>query len=115
MSFGSRHNKGTIFDIDTKDWEFKSLKDLYEAGNNLNELQGLYISNKSKFGPSPVAICKGYCVNLPAHMVEEVKDILANEEDIADIKAGKVGFTVETYKDKTYNKDCYGIKWADIL
>lgn len=115
MSFASRHTKGSIFNIDTKDWPFKKLEDLYKDGNKLNEVQGIYISTSGKFGPAPVAICKNYCVNLPAHMLDEMKELLSCEEDIEDIKAGKVGFTVETYTDKTFNKECYGVKWADIL
>lgn len=114
MSFGSKRNKGLInFNIETGDFEFKALKDL--EVNNIYKFDGLYINTKSKYGPHPVAIVADakLLIDLPKHLVDEVKDILADAEDVADIKAGKCGFRVYEYNtdDKTL---CRSINWVDI-
>ena len=47
-------------------------------------------------------------------MTEEVIEILNDKEDIEDIIAGKVGFSISQFKDKKFNKTCYGINWVDL-
>ena len=47
-------------------------------------------------------------------MTDEVKEIIASDEDRADIIAGKVGFMIEPYTDKNFGRECYGIKWIDL-
>lgn len=117
MSFANRHNKGSKFNIDTDGWDYKKLSDLYDDDSDaIHVVQGLYINKKSQYGAAPVAICEGYCVNLPGHLTEEVEDILASADDVSDIKAGKVGFSIYTY-DKMVgkkNKVCYSINWEDL-
>ena len=116
MSFASRHNHGAIFDVNTEGFEFLTLQQLQDA-NDLNKvfvLRGLYINRKSKFGESPVAILDSCFVNLPKHLVDEVKAIIGSAEDVADINAGKVGFTVREYDDKQFKKHCYTVEWQDI-
>ena len=44
----------------------------------------------------------------------KVKEILTSEEDIADIIAGKVGFTLEPYTDKNFGRECVGVRWVDL-
>lgn len=113
MSFANRHKKGSRFDVDITNWPYHKLEELKIDGT-VYTIQGLYISTKGKFGDQPVAICDNFCVNLPAHMTDEVKEILSSDEDVEDIKAGVVGFTVEQYVDKKFGKTCYGINWADV-
>ena len=119
MSFADRHNKGgVLFDIDIKDFKFVTLKELYEKdkGNTVFGIEGLYINSKSKYGDHPVAICvtDRTLVDLPSHLTEEVKEILKTPGDVELIKSGKVGFHVETYIDKKFGRECYGIKWEDM-
>ena len=115
MSFAARHQKGLIFNCNTDGFEYKKLVELYDAKKpeKVFPIQGLYINTKSKFGKAPVAICNDCFVNLPAHMLEEVQEILKSAEDIADIKAGKVGFIVEPYTTDE-GMTCYGVRWSDI-
>ena len=54
-------------------------------------------------------------LNLPAHTTTEVTEILSSKEDIDDIKTGKVGLKLYPYHSKTYNKDCYGVTWVDLI
>ena len=119
MSFASKHNKGGIqWGVDTKDFEYWSLKDLLEKdGDEEYILRGLFINkNKSEkelkeYGPSIVAILDDRLVNFPVHMLEEVEGILSDEEDIEDIKAGKVHFTIRSYE--SHGKTCYSPNWVD--
>ena len=116
MSFASKHNKGGInWGIETKDFEFFSLKDLFEmAGEGPHKILGLFINSKnnSEYGPSAVAILEDKLINLPSHCIPEIQDILADPDDVDAIKASKVGFTIHTYE--SHKKTCYGINWADI-
>lgn len=118
MSFASRHAKGSIFECNTDGFEYKKLEELYkEAGaDHEHQLQGLYINRKSEYGDAPVAITTDCFVNLPQYMLDECAEILKSENDINDIKAGKVGFKVETYEKELNKKKklCYGIRWIDI-
>lgn len=118
MSFASKHNKGSKFNIDTEGWsEYRDLKSLYKEfdAETVYPLHGFYINRKSQFGLAPVIISDGYFVNCPAHMLEEVNSILADAEDIAAINAGKVGFKIRTYQAKNYkNKTCYSVEFVDM-
>ena len=119
MAFAARHNKGAIFQCNTEGFEYFDLANLY-AGDGDSEvypIQGLYINKKSEYGEAPVAILLDKFVNFPQHMTDECKEILKSEEDIADIKAGLVGFKIEPYesdKKKGKDKTCYGVKWVDL-
>ena len=117
MSFAARHQKGSIFDCNTEGFEYKKPSELYsECPDQVHQLQGIYINRKSQYGDAPVAITTEFFVNLPEYMLEEVQEILRSADDIADIKAGKVGFKVETYEKQVGKqiKTCYGIRWIDI-
>ena len=118
MGLMDKYNKGgVIFEIDIKDFTFKTLKELFEANDTVKWIDGLYINTKSDFGDHPVAICAKdkILVDLPGHMTEDVKEILKDNEVIEAIKNGKIGFQVETYEQKKYKKLCYGIKWVESL
>lgn len=118
MSFASKYNKGNKFAIDTEGWsEYRDLKSLYKENGDdfIYPIHGFYINRKSQFGDAPVIICDGYFVNCPKHLLDTVYDILASEEAIADINAGKAGFRIRTYEAKNYkNKKCYSIEFVDV-
>lgn len=118
MSFAKKHNKGgVLFDINIEDFKFTTLKDLYENdAKAVYGVDGIFINNKSKYGSHPVIIntALDMLVDLPKHMLDDVKKILEDPEDVELIKSGKVGFSIEEYKDKNYGKTCYGVKWEDI-
>ena len=117
MSFASKHNKGSKFNIDTEGWtEYRDLKTLYKENGAefVYPLHGFYINKKSQFGHAPVIISDGYFVNCPAHMLDEVNSILADAEDIAAINNNSVGFKIRTYEAKNYkNKKCYSVEFVD--
>ena len=118
MGLMSQFNKGGVrFDVDIESFTFISLKDLYKKSPKGEKfvVDGLYINKKSSFGDHPVAILakEELLVDLPAHLTEDVKAILKNEEVVEAIKKQKVGFSIEEYTQDRYKKTCYGIKWED--
>lgn len=117
MSFATRHNKGIIFDCATEGFEYKKLEDLYkEDPTAIYKIQGLYINTKGDYDPAPVLIGEEFFINLPAHLYEVCKGILASDEDVADIKAGKVGVSIYEYEKEVNKKikTCYSINWVDV-
>lgn len=123
MSFASKHNKGAIdWGTDTKEFEYFKLQDLYEMDMGIDEpikIKGLFINSgtNSEYGASCCAILEDRLVNLPQHMIPEIEEILQSDEDVNDIKAGKVGFYIRTYqsdKKKGKDKTCYSITWTDL-
>lgn len=118
MRFSEKYNKGGLFLINTKDFEYKSLEELFEE-SGLNEsviyiLRAIYINTKGKFGNAPVFATDEYLVNIPKHLTDTCIDILSDGESVALINAGAVGFTIYKYTDSTFGKTCYGVKFVDI-
>lgn len=111
MSFANRYNKGTKFDIDTTGFKYFKLTDL--TVGNTYALKGFYINTKGEYGASPVAILEDRFVNLPSHLLDVVRDMLVNDETIADIKAGKCGFIPREYEDKK-GKTRVSVEWCDL-
>lgn len=119
MGLMDKYNKGGVtFDIDIKDFTFVDLKSLSEkfSDGEVFKIDGLYINKKSSFGDHPVAIMvnEKLLADLPAHLNEDVKEILSDPEAVEAIKAGHVGFTIHKYYQEKFKKDCYGIRWEDI-
>ena len=101
----SKYNKGARFDY--KMPEGAGYKNLSEI-----PIRGLYINQKSQYGDAPVAMIDGSFVNLPKHLTDTVKDMLHDDEFIAAVNAGKVGFKVYSYENN--GKTCYSVNWVDL-
>jgi hypothetical protein len=116
-SFASKFNK-TTFGIDTTNFVYVKLADIFNSPENggkdvVHPINGCYV-HKSPLGDSPVIIDEQakQLVNLPSHMAETVREILADSEAVEAIKAGKVGYTIYDYE--SHNKKCYSISFVDI-
>ncbi len=116
FSFASAFNKFGKFEYDTTNFEYKSLKDLYtEYGKEqVYPVTSCHVNTKSKFGDSPVISTLDCHVNLPAHMLQTINDILASSDAIQAINDGCVGFSIYEYVSSTYNRTCYSIRFVDI-
>lgn len=117
MSFASKFNKeAKKFNINTEGFEYYKLDDLFEnnGADEIYPLRGIYINKKGKYGDSPVAITDEFCAYLPQHMMNTVNKILEDDEAVAEINAGKVGFSIYQYTDEKHNKICYSIRFEDI-
>lgn len=116
-SFANKFNK-TSFGVDTTDFKYVKLAELYNAPENGGEktvhaVNGMYV-NKSPLGDSPVIIdaANKTLVNLPSHLGETVREILQDPEAVEQIMQGKVGYTIYEYE--SHGKKCYGVTWADL-
>lgn len=116
-SFASKFNK-TTFGIDTTDFQYTKLADIFnsatEGGKDaVHNINGLYV-HKSPLGDSPVVIDESNkrLVNLPSHTAETVREILADDEAVQAIKDGKVGYTIYDYE--SHGKKCYSISFVDL-
>lgn len=116
MAFASRFNKSRKFDVDTSNFEYMSLAELYYTHGEemVYPLTAIYINTKSMYGNAPVFATDDCFVNAPSHMLDTAKEILADEEAVADINSGKVGFEIYPYKAEKFNRDCFGINFIDM-
>lgn len=114
FSFSNTFNKNS-FGIDTKDYEYIKLPDMAKGSSpdEIHPINGLYVHG-SDFGDSPVVIDvqAKKLVNMPKHMGDTFREILADPEAVQAIKDGKVGYTIYTYE--SHAKTCYGINFVDI-
>lgn len=116
FSFASKFNK-TSFGIDTTDFPFVKLTDIFNSNNEgggdvVHPINGLYV-HKSQLGDSPVIIDADNkrLVNLPQFTGDTIREILADSEAVEAIKANKVGYTIYEYE--SHGKKCYGITFVD--
>lgn len=62
-------------------------------------------AHKAKFGDSVFAVTAGgEGINLPTWLTDTVKEVLADEESVEEIKAGKVGLKFSPYETKSGQK-----------
>ena len=111
MSFASKYNTSSRFNIDTKGFPYVRLTDL--DPNKVYTLQGFFINNKGDYEPHPVFIVDKTLVDIPQHMTAVCKEIEQDAEAVKEIIAGKVGFKVRPYIDKKGKERC-SIEWVDI-
>ena len=114
MSYATKFNRGNKFTFKpVDDAQYVSLEDLYNKNpEQIHDVRALYINTKSKFGDAPcVAIDPVIIVNLPKHLLETVKEMISDDECVDAINNNEVKFKIYSYKDKTFNKTCYGVEW----
>ena len=123
FSFASSFNTKRLFDIDTSDFEYKKLEELWNENSDIVGEEevctkvfpvcGLYLNRKTMYDPQPVVATDEYYVNLPANMFDSALEILSDPRAIRAINDGKVGFQIEKYYQKRYQKYCYSVIWVD--
>lgn len=114
MSIASKYNHGRKFDFEIpKDFKYMSLHDLYNNNGSdfVYDIRAMYINKKSKFGESPVVATSNELVNLPKHLTDTVKEMLADSEVVDAINNHVFGFTIYTYMngENVY----YSVNWVD--
>lgn len=126
FSFSKRFNKERLFNIDTSNFDYYSLEELYnesleEAAGDIetaNQYEyticGVYINTKGNFEPAPVIALDDRYVNLPAHLTKACEDMLRDPQCIRAINEGRCGFSIYKYTQKRYNKECYSVRWCDL-
>ena len=114
--FTSKFNKTKKFNVDTTNFTYESLMDLFNAygKEKVYPLTAIYINTRSQFGDSPVFATDNCFVNAPSHMLGTARDILADEEAVADINNGKVGFEIYSYWSEKFHRICFSINFVDM-
>lgn len=121
MGIASKFNKGNNVHFDfkvPKEFKYVSLGFLFQQngdkGARVHGVNALYINRKGRFGDSPVAVTSSELVNLPAHLTDTVREMMADEELVQAVNAGKVGFKIYEYTTANRNEPCYSVNWVDI-
>lgn len=117
MGISKFNHSGRKFKFQTPESHtYKSLAMLYaEYSDNperVTVVRALYINHKSKYGDSPCMVTDFEIVNLPKHMTDDVKAIIADDSIVDDINSGRVGFKIAPYEKD--NKTYYSIDWVEI-
>lgn len=118
-TFASKFNK-VGFGFDTSNFEYIKLADIFNSndkgGNDVvHPINGIFVhASKNGLGDSPVIIDAEAkkLVNLPSHMAETAREILADSEAVEAIKNGKVGYTIYEYE--SHGKKCYNVSFVDL-
>lgn len=114
FSFANHYNTERLFDIDTSNFEYHNLEDIFDSVDEVFPVRGIYINTKGKFDDRPVIATDEYYVNLPAHLTETCREILNDKRAIQAINDGVVGFTIYSYEQRRFGKTCYSIRWVDV-
>lgn len=111
-TFASKLNKPT-FNVDTTDFEYLKLADIFNSEDEIHVINGVFIT-ESQYGPNPVIISEKHkaLINLPQHLAGAIRLILAEPELIKMVKDGKAGFTIYTYT--SHDRLCYSIHFVDL-
>lgn len=99
--FNSKMKKhGKQFTFNSDDLPFTSLDEYMKTGGNATiPVKAVFINKKAKFGERPVLVTPSFKMNLPAHLLDDVKEILDDAEAIRLINEGLCNFIVSTYED----------------
>lgn len=104
-----KFNKGfekIDWEVNTDNFEYKSLKELFESGVKELTIKGFFFS-KSDFGLQANAITDSFFVNLPKDKNETIQEILKEKDCISSIKNGECKILIRDYHSKKYNKQCF--------
>lgn len=114
MTILNKYNQGKSFKFDgDAKRDFTNLRDLFSffSKDEVYPVRALFINKKSKFGDAPVVYTDKYIVNAPSHMVDTVKEMMADDELVDLVNDDKVGFTIYEYTN-SYGKN-YGLEWVE--
>lgn len=121
MTFGSKFGRKSVtWKVNTQGRKYFKLSELIEQHEieHVYIIDCLYINEKSQYGLAPVAgvadVKGSYMVNLPHHLLDDVKEMIADQEAIEAIQLGKAGFKIRSYQPKNSNRICYTVDWVDV-
>ena len=114
MSYNfEKHNHGNKFNIETKGFKYKGLKELYDQNpDKTYVIRAIYINKKGRYGDAPVFATDSFFINIPNHVLTDAQDILADPEAIADINACHMGCKIYSY-DKD-GRTLYSVEFVNL-
>lgn len=94
-----KFNKGTGFDFQTpKDFNFMNLSDLAQDESRERFLiKSMFINTKGKYGDNPVIVTDKELVNIPEHMLDTIKEMIATEEVVNLVNNDGAFFEIYEY------------------
>lgn len=110
MGFANNHAHGAKFSINTEGFEFKKISE-FPLETELT-VRGALISKGCKYGDSASIILDNCFMNIPSHLVDDVKDLLSDSDAIAQVEAGKLACSIYEYEDRNGIIQ-RSIKWID--
>lgn len=116
MGVASKYNRGKKFDFEIpENFQYVSLHDLFNNNGSdfVYDVRAIYINKKSKYGESPVIVTSNELVNLPKHLTDTVKEMLADSELVTSINNHTFGFQIYTYETSNRKELCYSVNWVD--
>lgn len=113
MKITELNHDGKLRRINTEDFEFTTLKKLYEQNGKDKQysLLSLFINTKSRFGDAPILIIQDYLINAPSFLLDTARTIMNDDELCESINNDKVLFTIEEFTNK--NGVGYSVKWSE--
>lgn len=120
FSFSKKFNTKKLFNVDTDNFEYVTLEDLYLNSQSSEEpfapyvIRGVYINKKGLYEATPVVALDDCYVNLPAHLTDACNQMINDPQAVVAINNGHCGFKIEKYHQKKYNRDCYSVEWIDL-
>lgn len=111
MGFATTHKKGSVFSFNSEGLPFKSLNDL-ELGKEYEVKAAYILSKRGKMRQDmPNIVTADAVINIPSHMLDDVRDLISNEDAIAQVEAGKLYFKPYEY---TNSEGTFrSIEWID--
>ena len=121
MTFASKYGRKSVtWKVNTAGRKYFKLEDLAAqyAPDKKYRIDCMFINTKSQYGDAPVVgvsdIREPYMVNLPKHLLKDVKEMLDDIEAIEAIQLGNAGFMIRIYNPKGSNRNCYTVEWVDM-
>lgn len=110
MGFAKSHAHGAKFSINTEGFEFKKLS-TFPLDTEIT-VRGALISKGGKYGDSASLILDDCFMNIPNHMIDDVKELLGDQDAIDQVEAGKLAVSIYEYEDRN-GAIQRSIKWID--
>ena len=111
-NFNKNHYEKIDWKIDTKNFSFKKISDLYEEGIIKQVCRGFFFTKSKDFGIQPNAILSDCLLNLPKHLTDVISEVLKDKEAVEAIKRGELTLVFRKY-DSKYKKDCYTVEFSN--
>ena len=114
--FNEKFSKNAAkFTFDSKGLPFVKLAE-YAAENGINNIipvKGMFTHNKSEYGEKGVIVTTTCCIDVPSHLINDIKLVRSDADMVAAVNAGHCGFKIYTYTDKN-GKTRYSGTFVDI-
>lgn len=113
----AQFNKGSKYDFNTKDLEFKKIKEIYISGGlNIYPTFGLIKNTKNELGLSYALISKDMLINVPSHMNDTLNAMYDNEQITQAFNNGDiyVQFVKTEYNNAFGKGDTYFVNFLTL-